>query len=89
MEIKEIDHMPEFECDIDPVTFSKLSSSDQLLAEAFSKLRQEVRWLAEKTVVAHNLAVQTNDRIYTTVKWLAGTIGLAVIEEVIRHFVIQ
>lgn len=50
--------MPEFECDIDPLTLSKLSDADRLLAISLSKLRQEVRWVGTKTILAHNISVQ-------------------------------
>lgn len=85
MDLKEIDQMPEFECDIDPVTLSKLTPGDRLLAEAFSKLRQEVRWLGEKTIIAHNLAVQTQATLMALVKWGGGTIGVIIVEEIFRH----
>lgn len=89
MDIKEIEKMPEFECDIDPVTLSKLTPGDRLLAEAFSKLRQEVRWLGEKTVIAHNLAVQTHERFVTFAKWIGAAVGVAIVEEIFRHIVFK
>lgn len=59
MDLKEIsDDMPRFECDIDPVTFSRLGEADRLLASTMSILRQEVRYLNQKVVIAHNLAIQ-------------------------------
>jgi hypothetical protein len=85
MDLKEIEKMPEFECDIDPVTLSKLTPGDRLLAEAFSKLRQEVRWLGEKTITAHNLAVQTQASLMSLVKWCGATLGVIIVEEIARH----
>lgn len=58
MDLHEIQEMPEFEADIDALTLSKLNEPDRLLAIGMSKLRQEVRWVGEKTIIAHNLSIQ-------------------------------
>lgn len=89
MDLKEIEKMPEFECDIDPVTLSKLDEGDRLLAESFSLLRQETRWVGEKTITAYNLAVQTHNKLVGLLTWGGGAIGVAIIEEFFRHIVLK
>lgn len=85
MDIKEIEQMPEFKHDIDAVTWSKLSESDRHLAEALSVSRQELRWVCEKTIIAHNLAVQTYAKLSKFILWLLSTIGLVILEEIVRR----
>jgi hypothetical protein len=89
MDIKEIDNVPEFECDIDPVTLSKLSEGDKLMAVSFSKLRQEIRWIGEKTVIAHNMSIQIHATFIALLKWGGASIGVIIVEEVVRRFIIS
>lgn len=59
MEIEEIKEVPEFDHDIEPNLYEMIPQKQRPLAETISKLRQEVRWGNQKTIIAHNLAVQT------------------------------
>lgn len=75
MDLEETKGMPEFEHDIDSYTYSNIPEQYRALAETISKLRQEVRWLAEKTVIAHNLAVQTSVLAKRVAVGAGGVVG--------------
>lgn len=75
MNIKEIDDMPTFVHDIDPSTWSRIPVEQQPLAETISLLRQEVRWVARVTIVAHNLAVQTEHKMVQVGLFVGITLG--------------
>jgi hypothetical protein len=58
MTLEPIKEMPEFDHDVDPLLLAKLSDAEKYVVTNMSKMRQEQRWVAEKTIVAHNLAVE-------------------------------
>lgn len=72
---EEIKEMPEFDHDIDPYTYGKIPPEFRDLAETISKLRQEVRWVGDKTILAHNLATQTAVMLKRLVIFIATTLG--------------
>ena len=71
MDLKEIEKVPHFDSDVDPLLLANLKGEeDRLLAQAMSKLRQESRWAAETARVAHNISIQN----YNFIKKYGGPI---------------
>lgn len=58
MSLEQIKEMPDFDHDVDPMLLAKLNDAERYMVTNMSKVRQEVKWIAEKTIVAHNLAVE-------------------------------
>jgi hypothetical protein len=54
-----IEEIPRFEGVIDPMTESKLSESDKILARMFGRQEQAMHWFANHLVITHNMAVET------------------------------
>lgn len=54
-----IEEIPRFEGIIDPMTESKLSDGDKILARMFARQEQTMHWFASHLMTAHNMAVQT------------------------------
>lgn len=75
MDIREIEGMPDFQHDIDALTWSRIPTDQHPLASTISQLRQEVRWVGEKTIIAHNLSIQTAQMLKRSLIFIATTLG--------------
>lgn len=58
MSLEPIKEMPDFDHDVDPMILARLNEAERYMVTNMSKMRQEQRWIAEKTILAHNLAVE-------------------------------
>jgi hypothetical protein len=88
MDIEEIKDVPEFDHDIEPNLYELIPLKQRPLAETISKLRQEVRWGTQKTIIAHNLGVQTarlQQRVIYAICASAGLFLLTKLMELLTH----
>lgn len=64
--------LPTFTSDIDPITQSKLSETDRLLANSMSITRQQLNHYGSLAIAAYNLSVQNAQKIESSEKTLMG-----------------
>lgn len=80
MDLKEIDNVPKFEPDVDPLILENLKSeADRLLAKSLSKMQQKSDWAAETARRSHNASV----RLYHLTFWIGGLVVAGIIANVV------
>lgn len=57
MDLSPIDKLPEFKSNVPENARRQLNEGDKWLADTISVLSQEIRWIADKAIIAYNLSV--------------------------------
>ncbi len=82
MSLEPIKEMPEFEHDVDPMLLAKLNDAERYMVTNMSRMRQESRWVSEKTITAYNLAVKHDafvEKYSSPLGLFFGLIGVLVV----------